>query len=94
MIPPYSYGSSRSPLVALLEKGHEDVRITQEDLDKISCWIDLALPHCGEWTEGMTPEDEERYMKVYQKRLEWEKQEAANIQDYIDDLTASSLSGE
>ena len=83
MIPPYSHGSSLSPLICLLEKGHEKVKMTQEEMDKISCWIDLALPHSGDWTEGMTPEDKEIYMKVYKKRLDWEKQEALNIQEYI-----------
>jgi hypothetical protein len=57
--------------------------MTQEEMDKISCWIDLALPHSGDWTEGMTPADKEIYMKVYKKRLDWEKQEALNIQEYI-----------
>jgi len=90
MIPPYSHGSSRSPLVALLEKGHEDMRMTQEELDKISCWIDLALPHSGDWTEGMTPEDKESYMRVYQKRVAWENQEATNIQEYIKAQTAAN----
>ena len=92
MIPPYSHGSSLSPLVSLLEKGHERVKMTQEELDKISCWIDLALPHSGDWTEGMTPEDKRIYMNVYRKRLEWEKQEALNIQAYIEDQAASSKS--
>ena len=66
--------------------------MTQEELDKISCWIDLALPHSGDWTEGMTPEDKRIYMNVYRKRLEWEKQEALNIQAYIEDQAASSKS--
>jgi hypothetical protein len=89
-----SHGSSRSPLISLLESGHEGVRMTQEEMDKISCWIDLALPHSGQWTEGMTPEDKNSYMRVHSKRLDWEKQEAANIQEYIDDQTASNRSGE
>jgi len=83
LIPPYSHGSSLSPLVSLLEKGHAKVRMTREEMDKISCWIDLALPHSGKWTESMTPEDEEIYTKVYRKRLDWEKQDAFNIQEYI-----------
>ena len=83
MIPPYSHGSSFSPLVTLLEKGHAKVRMTREEMDKISCWIDLALPHSGKWTEGMTPEDEEIYTKVYRKRVDWERQDALNIQEYI-----------
>ena len=86
VIPPYSHGSSLSPLVALLENGHADVKMTQEEIDKISCWIDLALPHSGDWTEGMTPEDKEIYMRVYKKRQEWKEQEAANIEDYIKTL--------
>ena len=77
-----------SPLISLWKSSHEDVQMTQKEMDKIACWIDLALPHSGEWTEGMTPEDEASYIRVYQKRLDWEKQEAANIQEYIDDLTA------
>jgi hypothetical protein len=83
MIPPYSQGSSLSPLVALLEKGHEKVRMTREEMDKISCWIDLALPHSGKWTEGMTPEDEKIYTQVDRKRLDWERQDALNIQEYV-----------
>jgi hypothetical protein len=71
MIPPYSHGSSRSPLVALLEKGHAKVQLTREELAKIACWIDLAVPHSGSWTEGMTAEDEAIYMKVYRKRVDW-----------------------
>jgi len=94
MIPLYSHGSSRSPLIALLEKGHEEVKMTREEMDKISCWIDLALPHSGEWTEGMTPEDKEIYMTVYMKRLEWEKQEALNIQEYLEAQAASNQSRE
>jgi len=35
------------------------------------------------WTEGMTPEDKEIYMTVYQKRVDQEKQEALNVQPYI-----------
>jgi hypothetical protein len=101
MIPPYSHGSSRSPLIALLEKGHPSsasasspqpkkrVKMTREEMDKIACWIDLALPHSGDWTEGMKPEDKKVYMKVYQKRLDLEKQEAANIREYIADQPAS-----
>jgi len=84
MIPPYSHGSSRSPLVDLLEKGHEDVQLTREELDKICCWIDLALPHSGDWTEGMNEEDKASYMRVYQKRLKWQQQEEENIREYIE----------
>ena len=57
--------------------------MTREEMDKISCWIDLALPHSGDWTEGMKPEDKEIYLKVYEMRLELQRQEARDIQEYI-----------
>jgi hypothetical protein len=93
MIPPYSHGSSRSPLIELLESGHEKVTMTREEMDKIACWIDLALPHSGTWTEGMTPEDEAVYMKAYARRLQWERQDALNIQEYIKDQAPAPASG-
>jgi len=72
----------------------EDVEMRQEELDRISCWIDLALPHSGAWTEGMTPEDEQSYIRVLQKRRAWHEQEAANIEAYINDQTVSDGGGE
>ena len=90
MIPPYSHGSSQSPMISLLEKGHEKVKMTREEMDKLSCWIDLALPHSGDWTEGMNPEDTKTYMRVHKKRLDWEKQEALNIQEYIESQSTSN----
>ena len=53
MISPYSHGSSLGPLISLLKERHEKVEMTREEMDIISCWIDLALPHSGAWTEGM-----------------------------------------
>ncbi len=84
MIPPYSHGSSQSPLISLLEKGHEKVQMTREEMEKLCCWIDLALPHSGDWTEGMKSEDKAIYMKVYRKRLDQQKQEDSNIREYIE----------
>jgi len=90
LLPPYSCGSSKSPLISLLTKGHEKVRMTREEMDKIACWIDLALPHSGSWTEGMKPEDAELYMKTRNLRTVWEKQEAENIAEYIKSQAAGS----
>jgi hypothetical protein len=89
MIPPYSHGSSRSPLIELLKKGHEKVVLTREELDKIACWIDLALPHSGFWTEGMTPEDEATYQRVWRRRENWNREEATNIDAYVNALLQS-----
>ena len=52
VLAPYSFGSSRSGLMALLEAGHEDVRLSREEMDKLACWIDLAIPYCGDYAEA------------------------------------------
>jgi hypothetical protein len=49
---PYSFGSSQSGLMALLEAGHEEVRLSREEMDKLACWIDLAIPYCGDYAEA------------------------------------------
>jgi hypothetical protein len=35
-----------------VEQGHEDVKLSQEEMDKIACWIDLLVPYCGDYTEA------------------------------------------
>ena len=52
-------------------------------MDKIACWIDLAVPHSGTWTEGMMADDEAVYLRVRKLRDVWRREEAANIIDYI-----------
>jgi len=49
MIPPYFAGSAKSKLPAMLKKGHNKVALSREELDKISCWIDLLVPYCGDY---------------------------------------------
>ena len=55
----------------------------------VSVFLAVTNPHSGKWTEGMTPEDEEIYTKVYRKRLDQEGQDAMNIQEYIKAQTPS-----
>ena len=45
VIPPYSWGSHRSRLIDLLRKGHEDVKLDKESLERIAAWIDLNAPY-------------------------------------------------
>jgi hypothetical protein len=44
-LPPYSWGSHASRLVAHLRKGHQKVRLSKEDLDRIVTWVDLNGPY-------------------------------------------------
>ena len=42
---PGTWGSRASPLVALLRKGHHDVRLNAEEWDRVVTWIDLNAPY-------------------------------------------------
>lgn len=69
----------------LLEAGHHDVRLTPEELRRIACWIDLAVPFCGDYAEANAWDDAEKQKYEYflKKRMEMEAIECANIQSYI-----------
>jgi hypothetical protein len=60
MIRPYSVGSAISPMINKLLVGHGDVKLTQEELEKIACWIDLGVPFCGDYYEANAWSAEER----------------------------------
>jgi hypothetical protein len=49
---PYSFGAAASGLIAMLDKGHEKVALSKEEKDKLACWIDLAVPYCGDYQES------------------------------------------
>jgi hypothetical protein len=42
---PKTWGSHASALVGLLRKGHHDVRLDKEEMDKLVTWIDLNGPY-------------------------------------------------
>ncbi len=52
MLPPYYKGAAKSKLITMLEKGHEVVELSQREMDKIACWIDLLVPYCGDYIEA------------------------------------------
>jgi hypothetical protein len=81
MLPPYSAGSARSGLMRLLAEGHQGVRLSREELDKIACWIDLLVPYCGDYREAnaWTSEELKRYDYFLAKRARMEAQETANV---------------
>jgi len=41
----YSWGSHASKLIQTLRKGHNDVRLSREDLDRLVTWVDLNAPY-------------------------------------------------
>ncbi len=52
MKPPYDSGAARSGLMARLDGGHSGVRLSRAEMDTIACWIDLAVPFCGDYREA------------------------------------------
>lgn len=85
MLPPYYKGAAKSKLITLLEEGHEDVKLSQEEMDKISCWIDLLVPYCGDYIEAnaWTQEEVAMYDHFMKKRKRMEEIERKNIEELI-----------
>ncbi|MBN1846877.1 MAG: hypothetical protein JW810_14420 [Sedimentisphaerales bacterium] len=85
LLSPYYRGSAKSELMDMLKTGHHDVTLSREESDKLACWIDLAVPFCGDYTEAhaWSAEEIEMYRQYAEKRQRLERQEAAAIADYI-----------
>lgn len=69
-LPPYSAGAVRSGLIELLQKGHEAVRLTEDEIRTLALWIDLGVPYCGDYAEAnaWSPAERQWYEYNQQKR--------------------------
>lgn len=47
VLEPYEYHASNSELIQMLEKGHHNVKISEEDMNTLSKWVDLNVPYFG-----------------------------------------------
>jgi len=57
VLPPYHKGAAKSGMMKMLEKGHEKVKLSKEEMDKLACWIDLLVPYCGDYVESNSWDD-------------------------------------
>ena len=82
LLPVYHRGAATSQLMTLLDEGHQDVDLSQEELDKIACWIDLLVPYCGTYTEAAAWSEEEKqfYARSLAKRKRMEDIERSGLQ--------------
>jgi hypothetical protein len=71
MLLPYETGSSQSALIGILEKGHGKTKLNNEEMDKLRCWIDLAVPYCGTYDEANIWSEEE--ISWYKQQIEKRK---------------------
>ncbi len=74
LLPPCVAGACRSGLFPLLAASHYGVTLSQEDLDKLACWIDLYVPYCGDYLEANAWNDDElrKYERFLAKRKQME----------------------
>jgi len=48
-VPPYTYGSHKSKLIAHLRKGHKGVKLARDEFIKLVTWIDANGPYYGSY---------------------------------------------
>jgi hypothetical protein len=79
VLPPYYAGAARSRLISMLAKGHHDVIVAKEEMDKLACWVDLAVPYVGDWIEHLTHEAAENLRQEREKGDAWLAREQENL---------------
>ncbi len=85
ILPPYSTGASKSPLIKMLEEGHQGVELSPLEIRTVALWIDLAVPFAGDYSEANAWSEGEhaKYNHFLEKRLTMEAIEARNIEALI-----------
>ena len=85
MLPPYFAGAARSRLMKLLQGDHGGAKLSREELAKLACWIDLAVPFCGDFLEAnaWTADEKTRYERFQQKRRTMEQIDRSNVAAWI-----------
>lgn len=48
-MPPYSFGSHASKLITMLREGHEDVKLSQEEMIRLTTWVDSNAQYYGSY---------------------------------------------
>lgn len=85
--PPYRAGSIRSGMIQMLDKGHQGITLSTEEMDKLRAWIDLNIPYCGEYDDDniWNQRDQKLFRQRMDERLRNEKIEDRNIREFIRD---------
>jgi len=85
MLPPYFAGAAKSKLMAMHEKGHNNVKLSREEMEKLACWIDLLVPYCGAYDEAgaWSAGDQAKHDRYMAKRKAMEEMDRKNIAAYI-----------
>ncbi|MDP6635545.1 MAG: SUMF1/EgtB/PvdO family nonheme iron enzyme [Phycisphaerae bacterium] len=73
MFKPMEYHSSTSELMQMLAKGHNNVKLPAEALNRLQTWHDLNIPYHASWTESR---GEKRVAGISKRYRELQKQYA------------------
>ncbi len=87
--PPYTCGSSQSPLVDLLYEGHEGVEMTHEEMEKICAWIDMGIQFAGWYGEKMGERSQSRIRKMLDLRAAFEADEREDLRRLVNGETGA-----
>ena len=84
---PYYAGSAKSKLITLLKTGHGKTKLTADEINTVSAWIDLNVPFIGEYDEmnDWNAADISLFGKKMAERRRNEAIDTKNIADYIKD---------
>ena len=63
VIPLADYHADTNPLVQMLRKGHQNVRLDTESWDRLVTWIDMNAPAYGTWMEIPTVRNRAQYLQ-------------------------------
>ena len=82
LLPPATAGSRSSKLITILDRGHQGVELSPEELRKLSAWIDLGVPCCGDYVEcnSWSEAEREKYAHYAAKRERLAAEEQANVE--------------
>ena len=85
MLKPYHAGSATSNIIRRMASGHGGTKVSDEEIRRVSMWIDLLVPFSGDFRENVIWNDEERaYYDYYDnKRQKAREEDAKNIQKLI-----------
>ena len=85
LIPPYDAGSAKSKLITLLKTGHGKTKLSNDEINTVSAWIDLNVPFIGEYDEmnDWSESDLARYNTKLDLRHKNEAIECKNIQEFL-----------
>lgn len=95
LLPPYFAGAAKSTLMRHLEPGHNSVNVSQDEKQRVACWIDLCVPFCGSYTEAnqWEPQVKATYLYFEAKRARLAEIEIDNIRKYVAATTQGKVFG-